>query len=96
MKRRVSNVRLVAGKFKGLKIPFKASRYITHIKRLKNCKTAWRKFWDRVKPLGNRMQAILLQLPPSFKNTPETFQRIKKMKTYLPRKGPSIVFEFRD
>tara|TARA_Y100000590_G_scaffold265217_1_gene298017 strand:+ start:905 stop:1474 length:570 start_codon:yes stop_codon:yes gene_type:complete len=28
MKRRVSNVRIVAGKFKGLKIPFKASRYI--------------------------------------------------------------------
>ena len=74
----------------------KASKYITHIKRLKNCKTAWRKFWNRVKPLGDRMQAILLQLPPSFKNTPKTFQRIKKMKTYLPRKGPSIVFEFRD
>tara|TARA_Y100000590_G_scaffold122407_1_gene140090 strand:+ start:13988 stop:14557 length:570 start_codon:yes stop_codon:yes gene_type:complete len=28
MKRRSSNVRIVAGKFKGLKIPFKASRYI--------------------------------------------------------------------
>ena len=28
MRRRVSNVRIVAGKFKGLKIPFKASRYI--------------------------------------------------------------------
>ena len=74
----------------------KASRYITHMKRLKNCKTAWGKFWKRVKPLGNRMQAVLLQLPPSFKNTPETFQRLKKMKAYLPKKGPSIVFEFRD
>ena len=28
MRRRVSNVRIVAGKFKGLKIPFKASKYI--------------------------------------------------------------------
>jgi len=28
MGRRVSNVRIVAGKFKGLKIPFKASKYI--------------------------------------------------------------------
>ena len=28
MRRRVSNVRIVAGKFKGLKIPFKASRFI--------------------------------------------------------------------
>lgn len=28
MRKRVSNVRIVAGKFKGLKIPFKASRYI--------------------------------------------------------------------
>ena len=31
-----------------------------------------------------------------FKNTPETFQRLKKMQVYLPRNGPSIVFEFRD
>jgi uncharacterized protein YecE (DUF72 family) len=74
----------------------KASRYITHIKRLKNCKEAWIKFWKTVKPLGNKMLAILIQLPPSFKNTPETFLRLKKMKQYLPRKGPSIVFEFRD
>ena len=79
-----------------LSFAIKASRYITHIKRLKNCKTAWRKFWNRVKPLGNKMQAVLIQLPPSFKNTPETFQRVKKMKEYLPRNGPSIVFEFRD
>ena len=28
MSRRVSNVRIVAGRFKGLKIPFKASKYI--------------------------------------------------------------------
>ena len=77
----------------------KASRYITHMKRLKNCKTAWKKFWKRIEPLGNKMQAVLLQLPPSFKNTPETFQRLRKMKSYLPRierDGPSIVFEFRD
>ena len=28
MRQRVSNVRVVAGKFKGLKIPFRASKYI--------------------------------------------------------------------
>ena len=74
----------------------KASKYITHMKRLKNCKQAWKVFWNRVKPLGNKMKAILIQLPPSFKNTPETFERVKKMKAYLPKNGPSIVFEFRD
>ena len=46
----------------------KASKYITHIKRLKNCKQAWKMFWNRVKPLGKKMKAILIQLPPSFKN----------------------------
>ena len=56
----------------------KASKYITHIKRLKDCKQAWKVFWNRVKPLGNKMQAILIQLPPSFKNKPETFERVKK------------------
>ena len=74
----------------------KASKYITHIKRLKDCKQAWKVFWNRIKPLGNKMKAILIQLPPSFKNKPETFERVKKMKSYLPKTGPSIVFEFRD
>ena len=74
----------------------KASKYITHSKRLKNCKTAWLKLWRRIKPLGKQMKAVLLQLPPSFKNKPETFQRLKKMQKYLPRGGPSIIFEFRD
>ena len=64
----------------------KASKYITHMKRLKNCKQAWKVFWNRVKPLGNKMKAILIQLPPSFKNKPETFERVKKMKAYLPKK----------
>ena len=74
----------------------KASKYITHIKRLKDCKSAWKVFWDRVKPLGNKMKAVLIQLPPSFKNEPETFKRVQKMRAYLPKNGPSIVFEFRD
>ena len=74
----------------------KASKYITHIKRLKNCKTAWAKLWKRIKPLNTRLKAVLFQLPPSFKNTPETFQRLKKMQAYLPQTGPSIIFEFRD
>ena len=56
------------------------------MKRLKNCKQAWKVFWNRVKPLGNKMKAILIQLPPSFKNKPETFERVKKMKAYLTKK----------
>ena len=74
----------------------KASKYITHIKRLKDCRKAWQVFWKRVKPLGDRMKAVLIQLPPSFKNNPVNFKRVKAMKAYLPKKGPSIVFAFRD
>ena len=39
----------------------KASKYITHIKRLKNVKEEWRVFWDRISPLGDKLKVVLLQ-----------------------------------
>jgi len=77
----------------------KCSKYITHIKRLKDCKAAWNEFWGRVKPLGKSLQAVLIQLPPSFKNTDETLERVADMIKYLPKEsqtGTTMVFEFRD
>lgn len=44
----------------------KLSRFITHIKRLKGVKTAFRKFIRRAAPLGERLGPMLVQLPPSF------------------------------
>jgi len=74
----------------------KASRYITHIKRLKDCEKPWKLFWSRAKLLGEKLRAVLIQLPPSFKNNEETIERVKAMGSYLPKGGPTIVFEFRD
>ena len=42
----------------------KASKYITHIKRLKNCKQAWKVFWNRVKPLGNKNESYSYSIAP--------------------------------
>ena len=49
----------------GVYFSLKCSKYITHIKRLKDCKEAWKQFWERIKPLGTALKAVLIQLPPS-------------------------------
>jgi len=74
----------------------KVSKYITHIKRLKNCKGAWKQFWNRAKHMGDQLAAVLIQLPPSFRCNAETLGRVRAMASYLPRGGPTVVFEFRD
>ena len=76
-------------------IVIKASRYITHMKRLKDVKGAWQKLWKQIKPLGNKLKAVLFQLPPSFDYKPENLQRIADMKKYMPS-DLNIVFEFRN
>ena len=85
---------------KGLIYSVKVSKFITHMKRLKNCKAAFNKFWRAVKDLGNNLKVLLFQLPPSFKYNKVNMERLKNM-TYLPKTntdggGLNIVFEFRD
>ena len=69
------------------------------MKRLKDCKQPFAKFWRTVKGLTN-LKALLLQLPPSFKYNAVNLQRLKKL-TYLPEVNSAgekinIIFEFRD
>ena len=69
------------------------------MKRLKDCKQPFAKFWRAVKGLTN-LKALLLQLPPSFKYNAVNLQRLKKL-TYLPAVNSAgekinIIFEFRD
>lgn len=45
----------------------KANRYITHIKRLKDCRDSIRMFYDNIKPLRSKIRVILWQLPASLK-----------------------------
>ena len=45
----------------------KASRYITHLKRLKDCKESLQFFYKSIAAFKNKTGPILFQLPPSFK-----------------------------
>ena len=70
------------------------------MKRLKDCKQAFGKFWRAVKGLKSNLKALLFQLPPSFKYNDVNIQRLKKI-TYLPTTNSvgekiNIIFEFRD
>ena len=45
----------------------KASRYITHIKRLKDCREPVGRLWSRVGRLGRKLGPVLYQLPPNLR-----------------------------
>jgi uncharacterized protein YecE (DUF72 family) len=51
----------------GFMFAVKGSRYITHIKRLKDAKQALGKYFERVEHLGENLGPILWQLPPTLK-----------------------------
>lgn len=44
----------------------KASRYITHVRRLRDCEQPVQLLWSRAVELGPRLGPILFQLPPSL------------------------------
>lgn len=70
----------------------KASRYITHIKKLKDPEQTLQKFFDIIEPLKEKLGTILYQLPPNQKID------LEKMEHFLqniPRKNRSV-FEFRN
>ena len=71
----------------------KGSRFITHIKQLKNCKEPLDLFIQNAKRLREKLAVILWQLPPSYKKNLkilETFCKLVK-KTKI-----SQAFEFRN
>lgn len=73
----------------------KASKYMTHIKRLKDVEEAWKELWGRISPLGKRLRAVLFQLPPTFGFSDTNLDRIVAMHEYIPR-DLNVVFEFRN
>jgi uncharacterized protein YecE (DUF72 family) len=70
----------------------KASRFITHFKKLKDGGASFRLFFDRVRVLEERLGPILFQLPPRWGYDGS---RLEAFLTSLPP-GPRYVFEFRD
>lgn len=56
----------------------KASRFITHVKRLKNAHQAWKAFLENALNLKEKLGPILFQFPPSFKATEENIKRLEE------------------
>src|SRR6056297_3528672 len=73
----------------------KASRYITHLKKLKDSKDSFKKFLKRIKYLGHKRGPILFQLPPNWHINAD---RLKNFISLLLKYGDNetYVFEFRD
>jgi len=55
----------------------KASRFITHIKRLKNVEKPWKIFLENALNLKEKLGPILFQFPPNFRATEENIKRLE-------------------
>jgi len=77
------------------KFTLKAPRIITHVKKLKDPEKQIKKFYKITKELKENEGAHLFQLPPSFKNNEENFERVKKFLDLLDSKKENVI-EFRD
>jgi uncharacterized protein YecE (DUF72 family) len=81
----------------GFVFAVKASRFITHIKRLHDVKDAWRMFVQNALALGPRLGPILFQFPPSFCADPSRLTHFLQMvEETAPEPHPlRLVCEFR-
>jgi uncharacterized protein YecE (DUF72 family) len=76
----------------GFIVTVKASRFITHLKRLKDPQDPVALFWERATGLGDRLGPVLFQLPPRFRADPD---RLRRFLAVLPE-AARPAFEFRD
>lgn len=82
---------------KGFLFALKGSRFITHIKRLKECREPLVLFMDRASALKEKLGAILWQLPPRFRFDKERLESFALLLRALPGwKTLRHAFEFRD
>ncbi len=70
----------------------KASRYITHMKKLKDPEDSVSRFFERIDRLGERLGPVLFQLPPRWG---VNIERLERFLQALPA-GHRYAFEFRD
>ena len=70
----------------------KASRFITHMKKLKDPEDSIRRFFEVIEALGGKLGPILFQLPPSWR---VNLARLEAFLAALPR-SRRYAFEFRD
>lgn len=70
----------------------KGGRFITHVKRLKDCQPPVEAFFEAAEAIKNGKDVVLFQLPPRFKANSERLEEFLKI---LPKKW-RYAFEFRD
>ncbi|MBA2459507.1 MAG: DUF72 domain-containing protein [Gemmatimonadales bacterium] len=75
----------------GFRFAVKASRFITHLKRLREPAEPLRLLLERADTLGERLGPILFQLPPTFQADPK---RLEEFLLALPPAHPWVI-EFR-
>ncbi|MGF1614081.1 MAG: DUF72 domain-containing protein [Gammaproteobacteria bacterium] len=76
----------------GFTFAVKASRLITHMKKLKDAEQAWAAFLAAAKGLGEKLGPVLFQLPPNWRCDPK---RLAAFLQVLPE-GLEVAFELRD
>ena len=70
----------------------KASRYLTHMKKLKDPEEPLARFFERARSLGRKLGPVLYQLPPRW---PKNIQRLEEFLAALPKRRRHV-FEFRE
>jgi uncharacterized protein YecE (DUF72 family) len=82
---------------KGFSFAVKGSRFITHIKRLKDCREPLSLLLDHASLLKEKLGVLLWQLPPNFKCDKERLEGFCVLLSTLPSsKRLRHAFEFRD
>jgi uncharacterized protein YecE (DUF72 family) len=69
----------------------KASRFITHVKKLKSCKQPLKLFLSRARILDDKLGPVLFQFPPSWKMN---ISRLQDFSSWMPE-DIKTAFEFR-
>jgi len=77
----------------GFTFSCKASRFITHMKKLKEPERTLPPFFQGLRPLGGKLQAVVFQLPPRWRCN---VARLESFLAALPKRGLRFAFEFRD
>jgi uncharacterized protein YecE (DUF72 family) len=81
----------------GFTFALKLPQEVTHRHALRGDASARvvEEFCERVRPLGAKLAAVLVQLPPQFEAVPENLRALREFLTLLPR-DLRFAFEFRD
>jgi uncharacterized protein YecE (DUF72 family) len=76
----------------GFTFAVKASRYLTHVRRLRDPREPLDRLWSRARRLDDRLGPMLYQLPPRWR---PNFERLAGFLAAIPHDGPQAL-EFRD